>query len=93
MCLAACVSDLRRRSAHHSGLGLLVQPRTATQRPGLSEPRLIPGATINPGGLISGEHYRKPEVGDGEREDDQGALGLASGSDQGNRRKISRHIR
>jgi putative transposase len=57
VCLAVCVCDLRGRSAHHPGLGPLVQPRTATQRPGLSEPRPIPGATINPGGLISGEHY------------------------------------
>ena len=60
VCLAACLSDLRGRPAHHPGLGPLVQPRTATQRPGLSEPRPIPGATSNSGGLISGEHYRGP---------------------------------
>jgi len=38
--------------------GALVQPWSATQRSGLPMPGPIPCATVNPGGLISGEHYK-----------------------------------
>ena len=34
--------------------------KASAQRPGLPQPGRVPGATINqPGGLISGEHYKK----------------------------------
>jgi len=57
MCLATHVLDVWGGAADHSGWDALVQPGTATSSPGLPKSDPIPCPTINPGGLIVGEHY------------------------------------
>ena len=57
VCLATHVPDVCGGAANHSELGPVVQPRAGASGAGVSEPSPISGATINAGGLISGEHY------------------------------------
>ncbi|OQW37779.1 MAG: hypothetical protein A4E19_12200 [Nitrospira sp. SG-bin1] len=43
------------------GLDAVVQPGTSASGAGLSKSSPIPSPTINPGGLISGEHYKRSQ--------------------------------
>jgi hypothetical protein len=60
VCLAAHVPDVRRGAAGHSGLGPVVQLRATASSARIPQPHPVSCATINPGGLISGEHYTPP---------------------------------
>ena len=46
----------------YSRMDAVVQPGAPASVIGLSKPSPISGATSNPGGLISGEHYRPDEL-------------------------------
>ncbi|CUS34193.1 hypothetical protein COMA2_160027 [Candidatus Nitrospira nitrificans] len=57
VCLATYLSDIRGGATGYLTVAPVVQPGAATSSARVPESRPIPRATVNPGGLILGEHY------------------------------------